>query len=245
MIPSFTRAQLVTGLMSLALFVFLLRLGFWQLDRAAQKQEIAAEYASRRTARVIDLAEISRPDLEQIQWRRVHAKGSYTAPDVLLDNRTRFGQAGFDVLSPFQLVNGHTILVERGWVAGASTRDRYPAITTPTNPTQIDGYVGPPAFSGVRINAAADTVEKLEPSLLRVQRIDLETLAPYVGTALQPYIVYLDAGALHGYDRRRPIPGDGSARHQAYATQWFSMAAILVIIMAASIYRSKNRADPN
>ncbi len=231
--------------MSLALFVFLSRLGFWQLDRAAQKQEIAAEYASRRTAPVIDLAEISRFDLEQIQWRRVHATGNYTDPNVLLDNRTRFGKAGFDVLSPFRLANGHTVLVERGWIAGASTRDRNPEITTPTTPTQIDGYVGPPAFSGLRMSAAADTVENLEPGLLRVQRIDLETLAPYVGTALQPYIVYLDAGALHGYDRRRPIPGDGSARHQAYATQWFSMATILVIIMAVLIYRTKKRVQPN
>lgn len=231
--------------MSLALFVLLLRLGFWQLDRAAQKQEIAAEYTSRRTAPAIDLAALTDTDPLLIRWRRVHATGRYTKPDVLLDNRTRFGKAGFDVLTPFRLANGNTVLVERGWIAGTSTRDLYPTITTPEKPATIDGYIGPPAFSGLRMNAAADAVEILDPSLLRVQRIELDPLAPYIGTTLEPYIVYLDEAVPHGFDRRRPVPGDGSARHQAYATQWFSMAAILVVIMLTLIYRNKNREDPN
>jgi surfeit locus 1 family protein len=231
--------------MSLALFVVLLRLGFWQLDRAAQKKEIATEYADRLTAPVLDLAEITDPDPEQIRWRRVRATGTYMKPDLLLDNRTRSGKVGFDVLSPFRLVTGTTVLVERGWIAGASTRDDYPEITTPANPLQIDGYAGPPVFSGLRMNRAADAVENLQPALVRIQRIDFEMLAPYLGATLAPYIVYLDPAAPHGYDRRRPVPGDGTARHQAYATQWFSMAAILVVIMAALIYRNKNRVDPN
>ena len=245
MIPSFKRTTILTALMSLTLFVLLLRLGFWQLDRATQKQEIAAEYASRRTAPVIDLAQLDEPDPDRIRWRRVNASGRYTAPDVLLDNRTRFGQVGVDVLSPFTLANGTTVLVERGWIAAGSARETLPAFTTPTAPTEIDGYAGPPVFSGLRLSAAADTVEKLRPDLLRVQRIDLDALASQVGVSLEPFIVYLDAAASNGFDRRRPVPGDGSARHQAYATQWFLMAAILVIIMTGLIYRKKNRVDPN
>jgi len=231
--------------MSLALFILLLRLGFWQLDRAAQKQEIAAEYASRRTAPGIDLAQLDNPDPERIRWRRVHGSGHYTAPDVLLDNRTRFGQVGVDVLTPFTLANGMTVLVDRGWVAAGNARESFPAITTPTAPTEIDGYAGPPVFSGLRLSAAADTVEKLRPNLLRVQRIDLDILPSQMGVPLAPFIVYLDAAAMNGFDRRWPVPGDGSARHEAYATQWFSMAAILVIIMAGLIYRKNNRVDPN
>ena len=112
-------------------------------------------------------------------------------------------------------------------------------------PAAIDGYAGPPAFTGLRLNAAADTIEKLLPTLLRVQRIDLQTLEAYLGVPLEPYIVYLDEAAPHGYDRRRPPPGDGSARHQAYATQWFTMAAILFVIIAGLIFREKNRVEPN
>lgn len=227
----------------MVLFAVLLRLGFWQLDRAAQKQEIASEYAQRRSAPVIDLTLLTDPDPGQLRWRRVHASGMYAEPAVLLDNRTRSGAAGFDVYSPFRLANGRTVLVERGWVAGAATRDRYPEIDTPAAPTQVDGYVGPPVFSGLRMNDAADTVEKLQPTLVRVQRINFATLAPYVGTSPEPYIVYLDSAAPHGYDRQRQVPGDGSARHRAYATQWFTMAAILVIIMTTLIYRQLKRAE--
>jgi len=97
----------------------------------------------------------------------------------------------------------------------------------------------------MRLSAAADTVEKLRPNLLRVQRIDLDILPSQMGVPLAPFIVYLDAAAMNGFDRRWPVPGDGSARHEAYATQWFSMAAILVIIMAGLIYRKNNRVDPN
>lgn len=243
--PSVTRAELVTAIVSVALFVFLLRLGFWQLDRAAQKQAIATEYANRRTAPVIDLAQTRVTEPEQIRWRRVYARGAYTGPDVLLDNRTRAGTAGFDVLSPFRLTSGNTVLVERGWVAGVGTRHQYPALSTPTGPTQINGFAGPPVFAGLRMNAAADAIETLQPGLVRVQRIDLESLAPYVGATLEPYVVYLDATAPHGYDRERPVPGDGTARHQAYATQWFTMAAILVIIMGTLLSRRKNRVHPN
>jgi surfeit locus 1 family protein len=242
---TYNRSTLLTGLMSLALFVFLLRLGFWQLDRATQKQERAAEYAVRRAAPVVDLAQLDDRDPEHIRWRHVRAAGRYTQPDVLLDNRMRAGQVGFDLLSPFTLANGVTVLVERGWIAAGTARERFPAITTPTSPTAIEGYAGPPVFTGLRLNDAADAIEQLQPGLLRVQRIDLQTLEPYAGARLEPYIVYLDESAAHGYDRERLPPGDGSARHEAYATQWFTMAGILVLIMAGLIFRNKPRVDPN
>lgn len=245
MILSVHRSTLITGLASIVLFLFLLRLGFWQLDRAAQKQAIAAEYAARATAPKLDLAQLDGRDPHLIRWRHVQATGRYAQPDLLLDNRMRSGAVGMDVLSPFTLANGATVLVDRGWVAAAAARDHYPAIITPTSPTTINGIAGPPAFTGVRLNAAADIVETLRPGLLRIQRINLPVLEPHVGTPLEPYIVYLDPTAAHGFDRRRPPPGNDAARHEAYATQWFTMAAILVIIIAARIFRDKPGVDRN
>lgn len=92
----------------------LLGLGSWQMQRAEEKRELQS---------LIDLGQAQLPtSLRSVQaepsmhWRPVRLQGSFDAERVwLLDNRTRGGQAGVEVLQLFSDQSGQELVVNRGW----------------------------------------------------------------------------------------------------------------------------------
>lgn len=233
-------ALIMTAVTALAVFALLIRLGLWQLDRAQEKKVRAADYETRFAAPPVHLDGATRHSFADLRWRRVSAAGRYIAPVILLDNRTRRGRAGFEVLTFYVIDKTKTVLVNRGWVPGDPDRSRLPDVGIPAAPAVLSGFAGPPPVTGIALNETAALIENLVPDVDRVQRVTIEDFAAYYGVALEPFIVYLDESAPAGYNRQWNPPGDGSAKHHAYAIQWFSMAAILVVIMVALAVRRKN-----
>ena len=226
-------------------FAGLVRLGFWQLDRATQKRTRHAEYVARQAQPAADLALFAGADEERLRWRSVRAEGRYAGPTFLHDNRPHRGRNGFEVFTPFVVAGGRTVLVNRGWVPAPPERSRYPAIDTPDEPVTVLGHAGPPPVTGIRLNAAAGAVERLAPGIVRIQTVDYDVLSPIVGRALERYVVYLGADAAAGFTRDWPPPGDGAAKHRAYAVQWFAMATVFgVAVLLAVRQRRRDAHSP-
>ena len=83
-----------------------LALGFWQLSRAAQRNERQAVVEARRLAPALDgEALVAAPgDAAQALWRPVQLQGRWVPEQTIyLDNRQMRGRAGFDVLTPLRL----------------------------------------------------------------------------------------------------------------------------------------------
>jgi len=203
-------------------------LGLWQLDRAGQKRDRHAVYSERRAAPPLDLAMVAAgADPADYAWRRVTFAGHYQDQHVLLDNRSYRGQAGYEVLSPFRGNDGRVVLVDRGWIPLRASRASPPSLAAPADPTVLHGHLGPPPFVGLALDAAAREAEWLGPDLLRVQRLELEPLGELLQQPLWNTVLYLETDQLGAFVVDWPVPGDGSAKHQAYAVQWFAMATIL------------------
>lgn len=117
------------------------RLGFWQLDRAAQKQALQAQQAQRRQLPALDAATLARtPEQSVAQLQRTVRLQGRWAPEatVFLDNRPMAGQVGFHVLTPLRLDDGSAVLVQRGWVPRHRLqRDLLPPVHTPDGPVSL------------------------------------------------------------------------------------------------------------
>ena len=124
----------------LLLFPGLLWLGFWQLSRADEKEQLAALFESRREALPLSVAQLR--EESDVAYRRVHLQGHFDAGhSLLLDNRTRAGQAGIELLQPFfDEPSGQWLLVNRGWQAWPDRRQP-PQFSTPERSVSLYGWV--------------------------------------------------------------------------------------------------------
>ena len=96
------------------------RLGWWQLDRAAQKIALQATLDERAKLPPIDGAMSLAATVEAASAqldRRVRLVGRWSAAHtVYLDNRQMNERPGFFVVTPLLLADGTAVLVQRGWL---------------------------------------------------------------------------------------------------------------------------------
>lgn len=219
-------------------------LGVWQLHRAAEKQVRYQAYADNQAAPPLAFASLA-PTAAAVEhlWRRVRIDGHYLDQHVVLDNRVHQGRPGYEILTPFVADNGTTLLVDRGWLALPDARATLPDVLAPADPLVISGYIGPEPTVGIELGSGAAQAEIMSPNVYRVQSVKLPGLAALLERPLWPAIIYLDAAAPGALTVAWQQPGDGSARNQSYAVQWFAMAAALAGIGVWNLYGKRWRRD--
>lgn len=216
----------VIGLLLLAL---LISLGFWQLDRAAQKQALLQAYGDRPTGAAIRVDEhfALGPDW---RYRRAQVIGSYDhVHQFLLDNRVQQGRVGYHVLTPLRLAQGDAVvLVNRGWVPQGATRTNLPPLPTPGDAElSIEGLIDFPPQKVFVLGEGEDR-DPGWPKVLQQVRLDLH--AQQLGVRLLPMVLLLDKDQPGGFVRDWNPVVVGPERHVGYAVQWFALAAALMIL---------------
>jgi surfeit locus 1 family protein len=220
----------VVLLAALAATLLTARLGFWQLDRAAQKNALQASLEARSTQPPLDGAALARePGAAEAQhFRRVVLQGRWLdARTVFLDNRQMDGKVGFFVVTPLALAApGGAVLVQRGWVARDFTdRAALPALATPSGVVTVTGVVAP---APSRLFEFADSAS----GPIR-QNLAIASFARESGLDLLPLSVMQQdqAGAApDGLVRHWPAPATDVQKHYGYAAQWFAIAAGIVFL---------------
>jgi hypothetical protein len=124
--------RLVIALATLAAVALTARLGWWQLDRAAQKRAIAAAIAERGALPPLTALPAAEP-ASAVLHRRAALAGRWQGPHtVYLENRQMGGRPGFYVVTPLELADGSAVAVQRGWLPrDARERARLPAVPSP------------------------------------------------------------------------------------------------------------------
>lgn len=218
------RPSITLTLTLVFLALLFLRLGLWQLDRKAEKEILFERFR--------DAPELG---IEQALaaaalFARVDAYGRYdTERHLLLDNRIWNGRAGVHVLTPFTLADGHTLLVNRGWLPLAADRRSLPDFATGGESRTLRGRLARPSTGGPRLGGADQLATDRWPQL--VTYLDLEAAATALGTPLLPWVVQLDEADASGFGDRQWSPAVMTPQvHGAYAVQWLALAAVTVII---------------
>lgn len=214
------------------------RLGVWQLDRAAEKDELLRRYAAASEAPVENFAAVANappPD----RYPRVALSGAYLPGHrYVLDDQTRAGQAGVHVYVPF-LPNGdnHAVLVDLGFLPReAGSQPRLPPVLE--KPTTLRGlYVPPP---GVGIRLGGDRLPEQKGPDKSVVYVDLTEVAADLHRSLYPRVLLLDGDPSTIYAREWTPAVMPPARHRAYAFQWFTFALAAVVIFIL-LHRKRRR----
>lgn len=207
------------------------RLGWWQLDRAAQKNALQAALDSRRVLPPLGNQELaSDAGTAALQHHRsVVLQGRWPAGATLyLENRQMAGRPGFFVLSPLVLDDGTAVVVQRGWQP-RSMRDRTEVVAppTPTGTVRVTGRIAPaPARLYEFEHAASGPIR---------QNVGLDELSREWQLALRPFTVLQEDPAAQrgqtsadGLLRQWPLPAADVHKHHGYAFQWFALSALML-----------------
>jgi surfeit locus 1 family protein len=206
----------------IALFV---SLGSWQLDRAAEKENLRSLFESdapysRLTA-----------DVPVTRFQNIEALGSYDSEhQVQIDRMFVDNRAGYYVITPFRYAADQPLLiVNRGWVARPAAGAADPDLSVGNAGRSIRGRVGALPKVGIRpgepFKDAGNWPKKgVYPTL--------EDLSAELGQELLPFILLLSPEDDDGYGRRWQPRDSGPRMHYGYAFQWFAMAtAVLGLLL--------------
>jgi len=202
------------------------RLGWWQLDRAAQKTALMAEQAERAAMPPLPASALARAMPEAAaQWhRQVTITGHWLAEHTLyLDNQPLDGRAGFVAVTPLVLAPGDAVLVQRGWAPrDPGDRTRVPELHSPGGEVTLSARIAP--WPSHRLELGAEASGRIR------QNLDAAELAREWRVELRPLsLLEAPPGPAPGdaWVRRWNAPTFGIGKHQGYAFQWFALAALI------------------
>lgn len=218
------RPGLAPTVVVLLLLPVLVALGFWQLSRGAEKTRLLAEWEARRVAEPVAASQLLL--LAEPGYRRVTLRGEFDAEhSVLLDNRTRDGQVGVELLQPFHdQASGQWLLLNRGWLPWPDRRTP-PAFDTPRLPVSVQAWVYVPP--GAPFQLQADANPPGWPEL--VTAVQPEALWALLGRDGYAHELRLEPGPA-AYRLEWPLVSVSPEKHLGYAVQWFAMSLTLVVL---------------
>lgn len=232
---------LVPELVTIVTLILMVKLGFWQFDRASQKDRLqAVQIENQQLSPCSERACLNEfATLEGQRGRRVELDSvELDQTVVLLDNQVRNGRPGYVIA---QRISDSRAVLLRGWIAAPALRDD--AILVPQRPAQpLRAMQTTVPSTGVSLRAPP-LPEAIAPGVYRAQRLADADLAAVFG-ATGPWGFVQETGEVgDGLDRHWLEPKSGADRHRAYAVQWFTMAAVLAALHAG--YRWKHlRSSP-
>jgi surfeit locus 1 family protein len=195
-------------------------LGFWQLQRLADRRALNAEIRAARSAPPVTVR--SADDIGALSaFRPVVVEGTYDlAGEVLLYGRSLRGEPGHHVVTPLALDDGSGVLVIRGWVPFSI--DSAPVLeATPTDlDVAVEGWLIAPENRG-QSRPDRDGI---------VRSLDISGIGDRLPFELAPFAIQLRDQDPPPSSLPTPVPPPelSEGPHLSYAIQWFSFAAIAV-----------------
>ncbi|MGQ9424845.1 SURF1 family protein [Gilvimarinus sp. F26214L] len=212
-------------LLTVCLLPVLLWLGNWQLQRAEEKRVIEERFAARQQEPPRPVSELD--PTADLAFVRVTLSGRVdTKHQFLLDNRMHAGQVGYEVLVPVETSGGRWVIINRGWLKANPDRRELPALAGLPRELQTSGSVYVP--DGEPFLLAEQSIKPdVWPQV--IQAVEMDKFEQALQRELFPYVVRLDSGAPGALVTEWQAINQQPEKHVAYAVQWFTMAAALVV----------------
>lgn len=202
-------------------------LGRWQMDRRAETlaeiNRVVTNYSATPVPFVSVKDEFNNLEPEK-EWTQVELKGSYDAAGQrIVRNRPLNGQPGYEVVVPFKLESGETVVIDRGWLPIGNN-----------NPGRPDSIPAPPAgdvTAVVRLKAGEPTLQRGAPDG-QLASIDLPVYAaklgyPVLTGAYGQLASETPAAAEKPFPF--PMPATEEGTHLSYSLQWFAFGVLMFV----------------
>lgn len=221
--PALRPKWLLGHLVALGAIVLFLNLGFWQLDRMSEKQNLNSEIKA-----MLERQPVSLLEAEGIVWEQVFASGQYSEEEqVLIRSRSQNSISGFHVVTPLEYAPGKILLVNRGFVplpVGEDSLDQDAPV--PLGEIQVLGQL-----RETQVRGSIGAKDPEEGVLEALSRVDVQRIASQTNGEVFPLWLQLVAQTppplqLPDYV---PEPELDSGPHLAYAIQWFLFTLVVVV----------------
>lgn len=216
-------------------------LGNWQWRRAEERRALGARIDAAAKGPALEMPARQVPAGE-VALRRVAVRGEFDPRyTVLLDYRLHRGKPGFHVAQALRIAGSEVhVLVLRGWVAAAPRREQLPAVPAPSGEQRVEGVALERLPQFVEPGAAAPECRPGGSAPCVWQNISVERFRHWSGLALQPVMLEQRSPAADGLLREWPRADAGHEKNEMYALQWYSLAALAVVLLVVlSVRREK------
>ncbi len=222
---------LIPTLMVLFFVILMTSLGFWQIRRAAEKEQLLKLLADDNIVQITKMSQIK--DLPR--YANVKLKGHFIdAPQFLLDNQVNEGKQGYHAFTPFIVDELNLIImVNRGWLVKNKFSDEQLGIES--KQITLLGKLNTPPQVGIQLGEielikqrAIQIITYYEAE--KVKNMVQERLCKSLDCVVSDKILLMDKDQKNGFKREwKPIIMQPS-KHIAYAVQWFAMTLVLIVI---------------
>jgi len=223
-------------------FLMLLGLGTWQLQRLYWKEGLLADIAERTTSAPAALHDVEQrfATTHDVDYWPVEARGTFLHAGEQHYFATHDGKSGFFLYTPLQLGDGRFVFVNRGFVP----YDRKDPATRPDS--QLPGET---TVRGLARNPLAEKPSWVVPDNNPAKNVfywkDMSAMTAAAGlpegAVVLPFFVDADATPNPG---GLPIGGvtllDLPNSHLQYAVTWYGLAATLAAIALAAVFRRRS-----
>ena len=236
---------ILLGVVAVSTAVGCVRLGFWQLDRLAQRRARNALLRERALRGSESVNALRGLDTSATHWRHVTLRGvaNYEA-ELVQASRSQRGAPGVYLLTPVRPLDpawGDTaILLVRGYVYAPDGRSIDRVAARERDTLQLETLVT--AFAPHRAgNVTLPSDNRV------VNALDHDSLEAKMRIPLAPFVL-LALGDSVTRDIGRPArvtpPSLSEGSQQSYAVQWFSFATVAIVGFVAYVLsaRSTSRA---
>lgn len=212
---------------------FLVKLGFWQLDRAAEKQALFDDFnAAQAQAESLEFAPLpqSTEALDALErFQPVQVTGTLLPDYLLLDNQVYEGKVGYQVIGLLQAPERASLVpINLGWVPVGLDRSVLPELALPNEELTVKGWFYRPNMDTFSL---ADQIVEPDGPPWRVQQLDFDAISDALALPIAATVVLLSETEGYGWPRSWQPQVMSPEKHQAYALQWFSLAVALLIVV--------------
>lgn len=204
-----------------------LLLGRWQMDRRAETlaeiNRVTSNYSAAPLAFAEAADQFSALDADK-EWTQVELKGRYdVAGERVVRNRPLNGQPGYEVVVPFKLDTGQTVVVDRGWLPIGNN--------TPGRPDSVPAPPSGDVTVIVRLKPGEPALQRGAPEG-QLASIDLPAYAAQLGYpvltgAYGQLASETPAAAAMPYPFPKPSVDEGT--HLSYSLQWFAFGVLMFV----------------
>jgi surfeit locus 1 family protein len=233
---STSRRVAIVGLMLIA--ALCVRLGFWQVDRLAERRAVNRAAVVARAKPMLRLGAGADWTAQELSERWVEARGTYDQQhEIVIRGQAFQGTPGVHVVTPLRLSQSDSaVLVLRGFVPAAD------AVRA-----DLDSLVEPGTVlvRGVAAQIGSAGGQPLEhEGRTTWARLDLAALVARLPYPVFPVVLrQAPDSALPRLPRRLPPPELNDGPHLNYAIQWFLFAGMAVAFAVLVVGRTRRQSQ--
>ena len=212
-----------------SVFVFL---GFWQIERGAEKDQIVSNFEEAQTKQPLPISNNSK------KWDRVYVNGALDkSKTIFIDNTIYKGVLGYKVVAPLILDRDEIILVDFGWTKQPERRGDIKTVEISSNENiSVTGVLEQPELGLV---LSDELFSSSWPKISQSKSID--ALQELFDEKIYPFILLSDFRKDSDLTYIKPVVTNmPPVKHYGYAGQWFAMFIALTIMYLYFLRKSTN-----